>query len=256
MQIKDDIFSSAVIRVAPGTTVVWTQSGRNPHTVTADDNSWTSPLMKRGDVFARRFDAPGRYPYHCTYHGVPGGHGMTGIVLVGDEAVAEVERPPVPTRTGPQQTLAVPGDFPTIQAAVDAAAPASLPVLPAEGSATAGPAAAAGAAAVFRAPHVMGVAAVAPWWSTVFGLYAYLMPVILYACWVAVAVWDLVRRDDRTLGPKLLWLAVVLLVPGLGPVAYYVLGSSPIPAGMRWGLVAGGLAAYLAVAGLALATAL
>jgi plastocyanin len=97
----------------------------------------------------------------------------------------------------------------------------------------------------------LGVFKMGPWWSIAFGLYVYLLPFILYTCWVTVGVWDIFRRDDLRTGGKLGWMAAVLVLPLVGPAAYYTAGHSPIPAGLRLGLVAGSLVLYLALALLA-----
>ena len=80
-----------------------------------------------------------------------------------------------------------------------------------------------------------------------FGLYAYLLPFVLYAAWVSLALWDLARRDDLTRGRTIGWIAIVLLVPFLGVVAYHAFGKSPIPAWQRAAFVGGGFAAYLVI---------
>jgi len=77
-------FEPAQITVAPGTTVVWTNTGGTPHTVTADDNSFDSGTLSDGDTFSWTFDEPGEYPYYCRFHGGPGGSGMSGVVIVTD----------------------------------------------------------------------------------------------------------------------------------------------------------------------------
>ncbi len=94
-----------------------------------------------------------------------------------------------------------------------------------------------------------GIPVFASFFGTFFGLYAYLLPFALYAAWIALAAWDLTRREALSAGGRVGWLAVVLLVPFLGPVLYYALGRSPIPAHVRWTLVGGGLLAYALVAG-------
>jgi hypothetical protein len=82
--------------------------------------------------------------------------------------------------------------------------------------------------------------------SVFFGLYAYFLPFVLYAAWVTIALWDL-ARSGRSKGPVIGWSAVILLVPFLGVILYYVIGRSAIPAWQRWTLVAGGLGAYLVI---------
>jgi plastocyanin len=77
-------FSPAEIRIRAGETVEWVNAEPLVHTVTADDGSWASPFMSEGDRFTRRFDAPGRYPYHCLPHPQ-----MRGVVVVLPAEAAE-----------------------------------------------------------------------------------------------------------------------------------------------------------------------
>lgn len=124
----DDFFTAEVIRVPVGTEVEWTNVGRNPHTVTADDGSFDSGNMAPGDDWSWTFDEPGVYRYYCVYHGAPGGIGMAGIVVVGDVPLpggggADLGPGREPVPSAPGATLRVPDDFDTIQAAVDAAEP-------------------------------------------------------------------------------------------------------------------------------------
>ena len=93
----------------------------------------------------------------------------------------------------------------------------------------------------------MGVPLIATsWWSLLLGLYGYVLPFVLYATWVAVAAWDLIRREHEPTRTRVGWLAVVLLVPFVGPLLYYGFGRSPIPASLRLALTAGGILGYLA----------
>jgi hypothetical protein len=102
-----------------------------------------------------------------------------------------------------------------------------------------------------RQVSVLGVGlTAAPWWSLLISYYGSVLPLILYVTWVSVAMWDLVRRDDLSAAGRLGWMAMVLLLPLAGPVAYFAAGRSPIPAGLRAMLVGGGLVVYLLVAGL------
>jgi len=104
---------------------------------------------------------------------------------------------------------------------------------------------------VNREVTVLGVGvAAAGFWSLLISVYGYLLPLVLYASWVSIAMWDLVRREDLSTAARAGWMAGVLLVPLAGPVAYYVAARSPIPAGLRLMLVGGGLAVYAAVAAL------
>jgi plastocyanin len=80
--IVDNAYQPKQIEVDPGTTVMWTQEGELPHTVTADDGSFDSGEMGQGDTYSRTFQQSGSYPYYCTFHGAPGGEGMSGVVVV------------------------------------------------------------------------------------------------------------------------------------------------------------------------------
>ena len=123
-EMTDNEFHPAVLRITPGGSVVWKNSGRIVHTVTADDRSWDSGDLATGQTFRRTFDRPGVYRYFCKPHGTSGGHGMAGVVLVGEAQVDLLRPPAYPER--PPSTLRVPQDYPTIQRAVDAARPGDL----------------------------------------------------------------------------------------------------------------------------------
>jgi plastocyanin len=80
--IKDFEFQPRQITVKAGTTVTWTNDGASSHTVNADDGSFSSPTLGKGQTFSRKFAKPGTYPYYCAFHGGKGGDGMTGTVVV------------------------------------------------------------------------------------------------------------------------------------------------------------------------------
>jgi len=84
--------------------------------------------------------------------------------------------------------------------------------------------------------------------SVFFGLYAYLLPFVLYAAWVTIALSDL-ARGGRSKGAVIGWSAVILLVPFAGVILYYLFGRSQIPAWQRLTLVFGGFLAYLVILG-------
>jgi len=104
---------------------------------------------------------------------------------------------------------------------------------------------------VRKEPTVFGVPVLAASpWQLVFALYGYLLPFVLYAAWTSLALWDLARRDDLRRGVAIGWIAVVLVVPFLGVIAYHVLGRPRLPAWLRAAVVGGGLVAYLVVLGI------
>ncbi len=101
-----------------------------------------------------------------------------------------------------------------------------------------------------KEPTVFGVPLTAGALSVFFGLYGYLLPFVLLAAWTALALWDIARREDLSKGASLGWIAVILLVPFLGPIAYHVASRSPLPGWLRGAMVGGGIAAYLVVLGI------
>jgi hypothetical protein len=83
------------------------------------------------------------------------------------------------------------------------------------------------------------------WWSLLIGLYGYILPFVLYAAWVAIALWDLIRQEAVPLSHRTRWMLVVLVVPFLGPLLYFGFGRSPIPRQLRLILTVGGIAVYV-----------
>jgi plastocyanin len=61
-------FGSGSITIKAGESVTWTNSERMPHTVTANDGSFSSSALNAGDTFTQKFDKPGKYTYYCQYH--------------------------------------------------------------------------------------------------------------------------------------------------------------------------------------------
>jgi len=62
----DGYFYPADITVPSGTTVVWTNEGELPHTVTAHDGSFASGTLYPGQSYAVTFYEPGTYTYQCS----------------------------------------------------------------------------------------------------------------------------------------------------------------------------------------------
>jgi len=101
-----------------------------------------------------------------------------------------------------------------------------------------------------KEPNVFGVPILAASaWQLIFGLYGYLLPFALFAAWIALAFWDLARRDDLGRGATIAWVAVVLIVPFLGVIAYHLLGRPKLPGWLRATMIGGGIAAYVVILG-------
>jgi len=63
-------FTPVTVRVAAGQSVEWVFQDLNPHSVTADDNSFTSVQtgLTKGQTYSHTFAQAGTYPYHCFIH--------------------------------------------------------------------------------------------------------------------------------------------------------------------------------------------
>ncbi len=91
VDVVDNAFEPQVFETEAGVTVMWEQTGENPHSVTSEDDgaafdsnpncSFTSTdqCMSQGDTFSHTFDDPGTYEYFCRIHQDVG---MTGTVEV------------------------------------------------------------------------------------------------------------------------------------------------------------------------------
>lgn len=81
IKISNFQFEPKELTVKAGTTVEWIDEGGR-HTVEADDGSFKSETLTAGGKFERKFDAPGVYPYFCTFHGDKHGQDMAGVITV------------------------------------------------------------------------------------------------------------------------------------------------------------------------------
>jgi plastocyanin len=63
-------FTPPSVTVSVGQAVAWAFQDANPHTVTADDDSFTSPKggLANGRTYSHTFDKAGTYKYHCFIH--------------------------------------------------------------------------------------------------------------------------------------------------------------------------------------------
>lgn len=97
--------------------------------------------------------------------------------------------------------------------------------------------------------YVSGIPVTQPtFWTFLFSTWAYFLPLALVGAWIALAIWDMVRRQETmSKGMLVLWFFVILLIPILGVMAYFAFGRSLIPGWIRIVVVAGGTLAYLVV---------
>jgi plastocyanin len=66
--IDNFTFSPSALTIATGTTVTWINHDDTPHTVTAQNHTFTSSGLDTDDHFSHQFTIPGAYPYYCTIH--------------------------------------------------------------------------------------------------------------------------------------------------------------------------------------------
>ena len=77
VKIAGFAFDPASVTVKVGTTVKWINQDSAAHTVTADDGSWNSGSLAKGQSFSQVFTQAGTYTYQCTVH-----PSMKGTVVV------------------------------------------------------------------------------------------------------------------------------------------------------------------------------
>lgn len=92
-----------------------------------------------------------------------------------------------------------------------------------------------------------GLGLATPFFEVILGFYMYYLPLALYAAWISVATWDVVRRSEMKGGARIGWLAVVYCIPVFGPLAYYLFGKSEIPRVTRFALAIGAPVVYLII---------
>ncbi|MCE9501882.1 MAG: right-handed parallel beta-helix repeat-containing protein, partial [Leptospira sp.] len=132
----DNSFSPPQIRIPVGGTIQFRNIGGNPHNAVAVDRKWGTDksfgnlVMVRDNKVKIVFPEKGYYPYLCTFHASPDGKvGMVGSVIVGDgdyKPAGKSGEKFSPVEKWSETTRKVPGQYPTIQNAVDAAKPGDL----------------------------------------------------------------------------------------------------------------------------------
>lgn len=94
-ELRDFAFVPSAIRVAPGTTITWLNTGAAPHTVTDRAGSFDSGLLNRGVRWSRTFSSPGTFQLLCTIH--PEMHATLVVAAPGASAPPPATAAPVAT---------------------------------------------------------------------------------------------------------------------------------------------------------------
>lgn len=92
VQIIDFGYAPQSVAVTVGTTVVWTNVGAVPHTVTSAAGGFDSGLLNTGQSYVQTFSRPATFSYLCTLH-----PWMTGQVVVEAAAPAPAAAPVAPS---------------------------------------------------------------------------------------------------------------------------------------------------------------
>jgi plastocyanin len=77
IDIVDLAFDPATVELPAGTTVLWSNTGVAPHTVSAEAGSFDSGTLESGASFEHTFAKPGTYAYLCRIHPA-----MTGTIEI------------------------------------------------------------------------------------------------------------------------------------------------------------------------------
>ena len=78
------------------------------------------------------------------------------------------------------------------------------------------------------------------------GLYAYLLPLLLYVLWTTLALWDLGRREGLAAPAVWIWAVSIFALPLIGALGYLLFGGTGLAPRVRL-LALGGGAAYLLI---------
>jgi plastocyanin len=79
VETQDNVFSPAEITVGVGDTIEFRNTGKAPHTATADDRSFDTGNLNAGQSKTITFSKAGSFNYNCIYHEALG---MVGTIVV------------------------------------------------------------------------------------------------------------------------------------------------------------------------------
>lgn len=96
-ELRDFAFAPSAIRITPGTTITWINTGVAPHTVTDRAGAFDSGILNRGDTYSHTFATPGTFQLLCSIH--PDMHATVTVAAPG--ATAPPPATPAPVATPP-----------------------------------------------------------------------------------------------------------------------------------------------------------
>src|SRR5947209_1952132 len=101
VSIVDFSFSPGTTTVHVGDTITWMNTGKQPHSATANDHSFDTGLLRTGQSGSHTFNAPGTFTYFCIVH--PYMHG-TVVVLAATTTTSTTPTSTTSTSTTPTST--------------------------------------------------------------------------------------------------------------------------------------------------------
>ena len=132
--------------ISVGDTVVWTNTGATVHNVLTTGGPFNSPNLAPGATYSFDFSTAGSYDYYCSFHSTGPGNGMSGTVIVQQEATvtasatsaagsATATRTRTATASASATRTTTPGastetPIPLVTATPPAAGPSPTPVSP------------------------------------------------------------------------------------------------------------------------------
>jgi plastocyanin len=121
--IVDFKFGPRATTVHAGDTITWTNDGPSPHSATANNGSFDTGILSRGQSGSHTFTTPGTYTYFCKVH--PFMHGTIVVLASTSPTTTTTPATTTPATTTPAATTPAPTS--------SAPAKASAPTLPVTG---------------------------------------------------------------------------------------------------------------------------
>ena len=82
VDVTDDSYNPKTFSVEVGTTVVFKNTSTLPHTATADNGSFDTGMIAKGESKSVTLKKTGKFPFYCQFHGAAGGVGQSGTITV------------------------------------------------------------------------------------------------------------------------------------------------------------------------------
>ena len=81
IKMKGMRFDPSSVEVSIGDTVIWQNDSNGEHNVVANDGTFKSNMLEKGQIYALVFEKKGQFKYYCQPHRIMG---MKGVITVKD----------------------------------------------------------------------------------------------------------------------------------------------------------------------------